>query len=520
MNRKLTDAVRVCTFVLSLVMDIGKVYANVAVPALIADSMVLQQQSDVALWGWADPGEKIQVSNSWNSSSATTIADARGNWQVRIRTAAAGGPFKLIIKGSNTIVVNDVFLGEVWLCSGQSNMNFPLGKGENWRTGVFNYEAEVAKANYPLIRLFTVKQEVGNEPQKTVNGQWNTCTPGVAAKFSAVAYYFARELREKTGFPIGLIHSSWGGTPAESWVRKEVLDADADLEQVMNRYNGAITGYPAAQNEYEREFARWKAESDSITQNGGKAKHPPMKPANPVTDSKSPTKLYNAMIHPLIPYTIKGVIWYQGESNSDRAYQYRKLFPALIKSWREEWKADFPFYFVQIAPEYQQNPEIREAQLLTYKAVHKTGMAVITDYGDSLNIHPRNKEAVGHRLALWALARDYGRQDIICSGPVYHSMKIKGRKVVIKFDDANGGLVAKDGSLKEFTIAGSNKTFVPANATIEGNTIVVWSDVVEKPVAVRFGWRNFPHAELYNKAGLPASPFRTDDWPAQTAGKN
>jgi sialate O-acetylesterase len=517
MNRNSKHIFKVIAIVMFMMIE--SAYANVTLPALIADSMVLQQKSDVALWGWANAGEKIEVSNTWNNSVAKTIADDKGNWLVHIKTTKAGGPYTLTIKATNTIRISNVLLGEVWLCSGQSNMNFPLGKGESWRTGVFNYEQEIAKAIYPNVRMFTVRQEVANEPQKDVAGIWNSCNPQVAAKFSAVAYYFARDIQKVTGFPVGLIHSSWGGTPAESWTRKEVLESDADLKQILNRYNEAVDKYPAAQKAYDIEFAQWKKEADDAIQKGEKAKAAPKKPANPVTDSKSPSKLYNAMIHPLVPYTLKGVIWYQGESNSDRAYQYRKLFPALINSWRQEWNSELPFYFVQIAPEYQQNAEIRDAQLLTYKGTPKTGIVVITDYGDSLNVHPRNKEVVGHRLALWALAKDYGQTTITSSGPIYKSMKIDGDEATITFDFGDG-LTAKDSSLKEFTIAGDDKNFVQAQARIEGNKVIVWSDTVKKPVAVRFGWKNFPHAELYNKVGLPASPFRTDDWPGETFGKN
>jgi sialate O-acetylesterase len=518
MNRYFRNRFTAITIIMFIMM-IGSAHANVTLPALIADSMVLQQKSEVALWGWANAGEKIEVSNTWNNNSIKTAADNKGNWIVHVKTTKAGGPYTLTIKATNTITISNVLLGEVWLCSGQSNMNFPLGKGESWRTGVFNYEEEIAKAIYPNIRMFTVKQEVANEPQKDVNGMWNSCNLQVATKFSAVAYYFARDIQKGTGFAIGLIHSSWGGTPAESWTRKDVLESDADLKQILNRYNEAVDKYPAAQKAYDIEFAQWKKDANEAMQKGEKAKAAPKKPSNPVTDSKSPTKLYNAMIHPLVPYTLKGVIWYQGESNSDRAYQYRKLFPALINSWRQEWKAELPFYFVQIAPEYQQNPEIREAQLLTYKNTSKTGIVVITDYGDSLNVHPRNKEVVGHRLALWALAKDYGQSQIIYSGPICKSANIDGDKAIISFDYADG-LAVKDGSLKEFTIAGDDKKFVQAQARIEGNKVIVWSDAVKKPVAVRFGWKNFPHAELYNKAGLPASPFRTDAWPGETFGKN
>ncbi len=505
---------------LFLLLLCNNAFADVRLPAIIADNMVLQQKSTVALWGWADPGEAIEIKNSWDKKTIKIKADEKGGWQVKLKTVSAGGPYNIVIKGNNTITLNNVLLGEVWLCSGQSNMEFPLSKQQGWRTGVVNYETETAAAIYPNLRLFTVKQQTAGEPQKDVTGNWVSCTPETAAKFSAVAYYFAKEIQAATGFPVGLIHSSWGGTPAESWTRKEVLERDNDLRPILDRYNKAVENYPADLENYEDQLEQWKKDANEIKSKGGTVKKEPAKPADPLKNSKSPTKLYNAMIHPLIPFTLKGVIWYQGESNAGRAYQYQKLFPALINSWRKEWKNNFPFYFAQIAPHRGQNPEIREAQLLTYKKVSKTGMAVITDAGDSADIHPRNKEVVGKRLTLWALAKDYGKKNIICSGPVYRSMRTEGNKIRIQFDFTNDGIVAKDGSLTEFTIAGADQHLVAAQATIEGNTIVVWSDEIKQPVAVRFGWKNVPKAELYNKAGLPASPFRTDDWPGETVGKN
>ncbi|ANH82213.1 sialate O-acetylesterase [Niabella ginsenosidivorans] len=488
----------------------GNAHAEIKLPALIADNMVLEQNTRVALWGWAAAGEKVTVQCSWNRQPVSVTAGKEGRWQVRVQTIAAGGPYSILFKGSNTITVKNVLLGEVWLCSGQSNMEFPLGKQKAWRTGVFHYEEEIAKAGDPELRLFTVKQEVADEPLADVNGQWDACTPQTVAGFSAVAYYFGREIRKTTGFPVGLIHSSWGGTPAESWVRKEVLLSDKDFLPILDRYKTAMKTYPDDLKHYELQLDKWKKDT------AGNKK--PVKPVDPLKNSKSPSKLYNAMIHPLIPFTIKGAIWYQGESNADRACQYRKLFPALINSWRQEWKDDFPFYFVQIAPHYKQNPEIREAQLLTYKSVPHTGMAVITDIGDSLNIHPRTKDVVGHRLALWALAKDYGKK-IPYSGPVYEGMQTQGNKIRVRFHFADGGLILKDGAAAEFMIAGKDQQFVPANARIEGNTVVVWSEAVQQPVAVRYGWKHFPHALLYNEAGLPASPYRTDDWPGETMNK-
>lgn len=473
--------------------------AAVRLPALVSENMVLQQQSKAAIWGWAEAGETVEVKGSWNNQPVKTKADAKGNWKLLLTTGKAGGPYQLVIKGNNTITLNNILLGEVWLCSGQSNMEFPLGKQAGWRTGVRDYEKEVPLANEPLMRLFTVKQQVADEPQTDVTGNWNTCTPEAAAKFSAVAYYFAKKIIRETGLPVGLIHSSWGGTPAESWTKKEVLESDADLQKILQQYESSVQNYPSVLKGYESTVAN-------------KEMPAPRKPVDPARDPKSPTMLYNAMIHPLIPFTLKGVIWYQGESNSGRAHQYRKLFPALISSWRKEWGADLPFYFVQIAPHYQQSPGIREAQLFTYKSVSNTGMVVTTDAGDSLDIHPRNKTIVGERLAAWALAKQYGRKETVYSGPLYKSMQVQEEKIIINFEHTGTGLVAKDGPLKEFMIAGADRQFVPAQAVIEGNTVTVTSSLVHEPVAVRFAWKRFPRPNLFNGAGFPASPFRTDDW--------
>jgi sialate O-acetylesterase len=498
----------------------NRLLADVKLPALFSDNMVLQQKAEVALWGWADPGEKVEISGSWGRRKVKTTADAQGNWKTSINTAKAGGPFTLTFKGKNRIELKDVLLGEVWICSGQSNMHFPVAPIEDsgWATGVENYEEEIDQANYPSIRMFTVERKVADEPQKDVVGNWQVCSPATVGDFSAVAYFFAREVYEKTGLPIGLINTSWGGTPAEGWTQKEVLESDAELRPILERYSEDLTKYPEAIEIYRAEMEKWKQEAEAAKQRGEKPTSAPREPMGP-NHHKSPYKLYNAMIAPLVPFTIQGAIWYQGESNADRAYQYRKLFPAMIANWRSAWGTDFPFYFVQIAPHRSQRPEIREAQLLTMQSVPKTGMAVVTDAGDSLDIHPRNKQVVGKRLALWALAKNYGNKDVVYSGPVYKSMQVEGDSIKLSFDHVDGGLVAKDGPLTEFTIAGPDQQFVPAQARIEGDQVVVWSDTVKDPVAVRFAWERIPDPNFYNKAGLPASPFRTDTWQAETYGK-
>lgn len=475
--------------------------------------MVLQQKSKVALWGWADAGEKVSITTSWNNKTINITAGANGKWLTYVKTSSAGGPYTIRFKASNEITVNNVLLGEVWLASGQSNMEFFVGKTRSASyTGVINYEQEIKDAIYPNIRQIDVANKNAAEPQHDFTGNWKVCSPATVDSFSAVAYYFALQIHKATGYPVGIINSTWGGTTAESWTKKEVLTADADLAVTVNRYDSLVKIYPDVFAKYNTALEAWKL--DSLN------KQKPVAPIRPNPD-KAPYRLYNAMIAPLIPYTLKGVIWYQGESNADRAYQYRKLFPAMMVSWRSDFNNNkLPFYFTQISPHRSQNPEIRDAQLYAYRTVPKTGMVVTTDNGDSLDIHPRNKKLVGDRLSLWALHNEYGKKDIVMSGPLYKSMKTDGNKIRIRFDFVDGGLIAKDGDLKEFTIAGEDKNFVPAKAMIEGNEIVVWSEQINKPAAVRFAWRNIPKPNLYNKAGLPASPFRTDDWKLTTQGRN
>jgi sialate O-acetylesterase len=520
MQNSHTRLIQVVVLFLSLLLLDNSALAGVRLPALFSDHMVIQQKSDVALWGWADPGETIEIRAGWTGKPVTVMADSEGNWKTTIQTIQAGGPYTLQFNGKNEIKLQDVMLGEVWLCSGQSNMHFPVAPLDaSWATGVINYEEEIKSANYPSIRMFTVERKVADEPQKDVVGDWQVCSPATVREFSAVAYFFAREITKETGLPVGLINSSWGGTPAESWTRKDVLEADADFVPILERYKRDLEKYPEAMKSFRVVYEQWKKEAEEARQKGEKPKGAPREPIGP-NHNKSPYKLYNAMIAPLIPYTIKGAIWYQGESNAERAFQYRKLFPAMINNWRKDWGSDFPFYFVQIAPHRSQRPEIREAQLLTMLSVPKTGMAVITDTGDSLDIHPRNKQVVGKRLAVWALAKEYGKKEVVYSGPIYKTMKIKGNKIYVSFDHTGGGLVAMDSSLKEFTIAGPDQQFVPAQAKIDGKSIVIWSEQVSKPVAVRFAWKRIPEPNLYNKAGLPASPFRTDTWLVETQGEN
>jgi sialate O-acetylesterase len=390
-------------------------------------------------------------------------------------------------------------------------MEFFMDKGEGWRTGVINYKEEIAKANYPEVRMIEVPNTVADTPRDHFDGRWEVCSPATAGNFSAVAYYFAIKVQQETGFPIGIINATWGGTPAESWTRKAVLEKD--FKPILDRYQKACDDYPEAFEKFRTKLDQWKADTST------KKKGAPKEPIGP-KHNKSPYKLYNGMIAPLLPYKLKGVIWYQGESNATYAWQYRTLFPAMIEDWRLQFhNKELPFYFVQIAPHNGQNPVIREAQLYTFEHVPHTGMVVTTDVGDAKDIHPRDKKTVGERLARWALQNNYGSKKTETSGPLYQTMKIVDRHIVLSFDHAEG-INFKNGMAKEFMIAGKDQKFTFAQAVIKGNTIEVWSDEIPEPVAVRFAWKNAPEPNLFNQSGLPASPFRTDNWPVETQDKN
>ncbi len=493
-------------------------FASISLPAVVSDNMVLQQNQKVSLWGWGSPGEKVEVKPDW-LKAVSVITNGQGKWSLTLKTNKADGKTHSIRFSSkeNTIEISNVLFGEVWLASGQSNMNFPMAKREGWRTGVLNYEQEIAAANYPDIRFFTVAQKVADVPQKDLKGSWELCTPDKAGNFSAVAYYFARELRKELGVPVGIIHSSWGGTVVEAWTKKEILEADADFKKIVDTYNKQVNNPGKAAEGRKAALARWKQDLAEGKLHGIDSVQGP-RDLLTSGSNKAPYKLYNAMIAPLIPFTLRGVIWYQGESNMERAKQYTRLFPAMIEGWRKDWNARLPFYFVQIAPHRQQHPEIREAQLIASQTVAKSGMAVITDVGDSADIHPRNKEVPGKRLALIALDKTYKR-NIVSAGPELKSMKIKNGRAELKFKNGQG-LYAKDARLTQFAIAGPDGRFVPAKARIEGDKVIVWADTIKRPENVRYGWSYVPHAELYNGAGLPASPFRTDKAVWETEGRS
>jgi sialate O-acetylesterase len=644
------------------------VFADVSLPAIIGDNMVLQQDKKVRIWGWAQPKEQVTVNIGTNK--ATTTADDKGHWETLVGPLKAGGPLEMTISGANTIKIKNILVGEVWVCSGQSNMEWPL---INARGGT----ETVAQANHPEFRLFTVQKATSATPLEDVKGQWVVTSPDNAGSFSAVGYFFGLELNQKLKVPVGLIHTSWGGTPAEAWTSHDALTAVPELKPILDRYDASLKTLPQRQQDFERRLADWihnnlyedtgnKGEalgyaatetntSDWPSMNlpqffetagikmdgsiwfrkevevpqawvgkplelnlsavddfdttyfngtkvggigtetansymvprrynvpaelvkagrnviavrvfdsageggfgsagkmalgpvgGSQAEEIPLagawrykieteltpkspdwgsRPEDPgPTNQNSPSVLYNAMLAPITPLTIRGAIWYQGESNAGRAYQYRTLFPLMIRNWRTVWgEGDFPFYFVQLAnwqpikaqPDESEWAELREAQTMTLKQP-QTGMAVIIDIGDTTDIHPRNKTDVGHRLALWALANTYG-QKIEFSGPLFNSFSIEGDKVRVKFKHTAGGLKTADGATpKGFAIAGEDHKFVWADAKIDGDSVVLWSKDVAKPVAVRYAWADNPVINLFNKIDLPAAPFRTDDWPGVT----
>lgn len=633
--------------------------AKPVLPAVFSDNMVLQQQTQVPIWGQADKGKTVKVIPSWDGKAYTVSTDAQGNWKLDIPTPKAGGPYEISISDGKSIKLSNVMIGEVWICSGQSNMEMPL---KGWGK-VQNFQQEIDNANYPNIRLYQVKKTISPIPLTTgesTMGGWQNCSPQTVEEFSAVAYFFARELTQKLNVPVGVIDVTWGGTPAESWTSVEALQRMSDFAPQVSMIQKAQEDMSGAMAIYNRQIDEWEAQvrskdagydgkqplwadiayddaswgtiqlpglleeqvdpafegfiwlrreidlsdewlkrdlkielnyidDDDITFFNGEeigrtygvanARHytvprnllrkgknvltirlgdtggnsgvlgdpatlyatngkkkislagewkqhisifnkneVPQQPQSFQANQIYSTVLYNGMLHPLIPFEMKGVIWYQGEANADRAYQYRDLFPLMIRDWRNQWNKNFPFYYVQLAsfmaradqPEESAWAELREAQTRTLE-LENTGMAVTIDIGDANDIHPKNKQEVGRRLSLIALNRAYGKTNSY-SGPLYSHMCMKNNEIELSFNYTEGQLIAKGGALKGFTIAGVDHKFYPATARIVDNKVIVSSEQVPYPVAVRYAWANNPECNLYNKAGLPASPFRTDDW--------
>lgn len=646
-----------------LIFSFQFLQAKILLPSVFSNNMVLQQKTNVAIWGKATAGKAVKITVSWNKINYGAIADAIGNWKIKVGTPAYGGPYTITISDGELLELSNVLIGDVWICSGQSNMEMPLA---GWGK-INNYEKEIADAKFPNIRLLQAEHITSNVPlsdAKVTNGGWQECSPKYIADFSSTAYFFAREVYEKTKIPIGLIHTSWGGTIAEAWTSAESLKKMTDFSAAVDKIQQAAknsstisydekvagwvkmttekdSGYQAGQLKWAAaETTNWKSMTlptlweetalknfdgivwfskkvnipenwktsgiklnlgtiddndityvngvkvgETVGYNVGRTYTIPadlLKPGEniitvrvfdsgggggiygegknlnltnnaggqvsltgdwkykvglnfnnigpkPADESgpNRPTVLYNAMIHPFIQFSIKGAIWYQGESNADRAYQYRELFPVMIKDWRQKWgQGDFPFYFVQLANYMQVDnapvestwAELREAQQKTL-TLPNTGMATIIDIGDAKDIHPKNKQEVGRRLGLIALAKTYGLKNNY-SGPVYQSAKVEGKQIRLTFSNTENGIKAADGAaLTGFAIAGADKKFHWAKANIQGNQIVVSSDQVANPVAVRYAWGNNPVANLVASDGLPASPFRTDTWQGITFGK-
>ena len=496
--------------------------ADVALPHVIGEHMVLQRDMPLTIWGWADPGESVTV--RLDVRQASTMADSERRWAVRLPPLPAGGPHVLEVCGKNQIRLTDVLVGEVWVCSGQSNMEMGLGVVENG-------EQEVAAADCPQIRLLQVSNTSAGQPAPDIEGEWRVCNPenvgaGGWGGFSAVGYFFGRELHRELGVPIGLIDATWGGTRIEPWTPAEGFELvpalhqiRAEIEQAHARYREQL---PASLDSIET----WTAKARTAMAAGQRELPPPPQwPRHPLDRHDRPTGLYNGMIAPLVPLAIRGVIWYQGEANvlSADGMLYHEKMKALIGGWRRVWGQDgLPFYYVQLAPfdyrHYKRDcspyvlPEIWEAQTAAL-AIPNTGMVVTTDIATRHDIHPGNKREVGRRLALWALARTYGRDAVVCSGPLYRASAVEGDRIRIRFDHVGSGLASRDGRpLNWFEIAGEDRQFVPAQAEIDGDTVVVRSDKVARPAAVRFGWHQEADPNLINKEGLPAAPFRTQPW--------
>lgn len=491
--------------VLSVLLTVNAT-AELRMPAVFGDHMVLQRNAPVPVWGWAEPGQAVRVSLGARTAEAVTQED--GKWVAKLRAMPAGGPFELAVSvDGESVTFDDVMVGEVWICSGQSNMDMRLMK-----LG----EAAEAEADHPNLRLFRVERAIANQPADDLDAGdgWARCEPGVARSFSAAAYFMGRDIMRDLDVPVGLIHTAYGGTPIEAWTATDALAANPETASVLGAWERRVKKYEDQLAAHEAAVAA--GESDS--------KAPADLPVR-----YSPGGLYNAMLHPLAPYGVRGFAWYQGESNIWRAAQYHPLLTAMITDWREQWGGQkIPFGVVQL-PNYANPPrvprgdyswpELREAQFKVSNEVHGVGLVVTIDVGDPTDIHPFDKETVGHRLALWAMGEANGK-DIVFSGPTFRNAEFVGDKVYLDFDHIAAGLETRDGGkLKGFIIAGPDKKFRWAVAEIEGRRIVVSEKKVPNPQAVRYAWDDDPWwANLINRQGLPASPFRTDDWPGITSG--
>ncbi|MBT3382230.1 MAG: sialate O-acetylesterase [Prolixibacteraceae bacterium] len=468
MKRNLTAFLTITFFLI-----LSQINAEVKLPAIFGDNMVLQQQSDAAIWGTSAANKTVKVTTSWDKKSYSTKADSEGNWKLKVKTPSAGGPFSITISDGKTLKLSNVLIGEVWVCSGQSNMQMIMNGYHN--QPVLGSNEAIATSTNNSIRLITIEREKNLEAQQDFSGEWLECIPENVANFSATAYFFGKLVQKALGVPVGLISSSWGGTRIEPWMSESGIKKFDWVNLPDKNMEGVFT-------------------------------------------QQTPTVLFNAMISPMVGYAIKGGLWYQGESNRNEPQRYEKLMPGLIENWRAEWEiGDFAFYFCQIAPyDYGTNGMnsafLREAQFNASTAIPNIGMACLMDVGEKNNIHPADKKAAGERLAYLALAKTYGQKGFEYSGPVLKEIKIEGSVVKLTFDHAKNGLTTFGKELVNFKIAGENKRFVPASATITREGISLVSPLVTSPVAVRYAFEDFVVGELFNNEGLPASSFRTDDW--------
>ncbi len=488
------------------------VRADVRLPEVISNNMVLQKDIPLPIWGWAEGGEEVTVTLGEASVKAT--ADGAGKWMVKLPAIkTAGGPHEMTVKGKNEIKVSNILVGEVWAGSGQSNMQWNVAQSTNG-------QGEIASAKFPKIRLFMVPLVPSGTPSEHVQAQWVECSPETVGGSSAVLFFFGREIHQKLDMPVGLITTAWGGTRIQTWVPPQGYTAIPELADERDQMLGMLNGYADGLAGYATSVKSYNDTVKAAKPGDALPQPPGALPGHPLNNNYNHTGLYNGMIHPIVPFGIRGFLWYQGESNNGQGMHYYQLKRGLIEGWRSAWNQegnrDFPFLFAQLAPyDYGGDPTrlagIWEAQTATLK-VKNTGMAVLTDITTLKDIHPPNKQDVGKRLSLWALANTYGKTDLVYSGPLYKSMKADGNQVAVSFDHAVG-LKSRDGKdLSWWSVAGEDKKFVKATAKIVGDTVVVSAEGVTKPVAVRFGFHQLAEPNLTNAAGLPASPFRTDEW--------
>ncbi|MDY7109532.1 MAG: sialate O-acetylesterase [Planctomycetota bacterium] len=502
MNQRRASIVGVMVLVLA-----GAATADVTLPSVFGHHMVMQRGRELPVWGRADPGERVSVSMAGNTTTA--VADEDGAWMVRLPAMSAGGPHAMIINGENRIRFEDILIGEVWICSGQSNMEWPVSRSND-------AEREIASADHRRIRLFDVPRRPSGLPRDDVDAAWKVCAPETIGGFSAVAYFFGRELLEELDVPTGLVNTSWGGTRIEPWTPLPGFAAIEETRPIVGEIRQANRLYRRSVRDALDDMEAWVANTRDALDSGESITPLPLPPPHPLNGHRQPTGLYNGMVHPLVPFAIRGAIWYQGEANRGDGSAYAAKMRALIAGWRAVWdQGEFPFYYVQLAPfRYGGDPYllplIWEAQT-DVLSVPNTAMAVINDIGNLRDIHPRNKQDVGKRLALWALAKTYDRDAVVYCGPMYRSMVVEGDRIRLRFDHIGGGLTARDDqALTWFEIAGADGNYVKANAEIDGDTVIVSGDAVPQPVSVRFAWHQEAEPNLMNEEGLPAAPFRTD----------